>query len=89
MYSRGYDRGIESDGTLRELERDFEESRLQPQPQEEQALPTAARGKSKNKLFSRFDTEDLLIIAIAILVLMDGDPDNDIILIALAFLLFF
>lgn len=89
MYSRGYDRGIESDGTLRELERSFEENRLpQPSPEEE-AVPTAASGRGKKGFFGRFDTEDLLIIAIAILILMDGDPDNDLILIALAVLLFF
>ena len=88
MYSQGYDRGIESDGTLRELERGFEERQLRQQPAEE-AVPAAARGKGKHGIFGRFDTEDLLIIAIAILILMDGDPDNDIILIALALLLFF
>ncbi len=89
MYSRGYDRGIESDGSLRELERDFEENRLvQEAAHQEPTLP-ASVGKGKGKLFSRIDTEDLLIIAIAILILLDGDPDNDIILIALALLLFF
>ncbi len=88
MYSRGYDRGIESDGSLRELERSFEENRLQaPPPHEEEAVPALA--KSKKGLFAHFDMEDLLIIAIAILILMDGDPDNDIILIALALILFF
>ncbi|MBE6678001.1 MAG: hypothetical protein E7597_04315 [Ruminococcaceae bacterium] len=88
MYSRGYDRGIESDGSLRELERSFEENRLQtPPPREEEAVPALAKGKKG--LFAHFDMEDLLIIAIAILILMDGDPDNDIILIALALILFF
>ena len=53
MYSRGYDRGIESDGSLRELERDFEENRLvQEAAHQEPALP-ASVGKGKGKLFSR------------------------------------
>ncbi|MBQ4648170.1 MAG: hypothetical protein IJN86_05095 [Clostridia bacterium] len=88
MYSRGYENGIDSDGMLREYERSFEEERRSADAQpEEQAV--AAMGRSKRSLFNRIDTEDLLIIAIVILILLDGNPDNDIILIALAALLFF
>lgn len=93
MYSRGYERGIESDGVLREMERRYLEEETQTQvptaPDEHQPPATPAFGKGGKKLFSRFDTEDLLIIAIAVLLLLDGEPDNDIIIIALAFLLLF
>lgn len=89
MYSRGYDRGIESDGTLMELERSFEQSHTPPQPPPCEEPPHPTEERSRKRLFGRLDTEDLLIIAIAILILLDGEPDNDLILIALAVLFFF
>ena len=52
-------------------------------------LTEKRRGTGLSKLFSDIKTEDLLLIAIALLLLMDGDPDNDILIIALAFLIFF
>ncbi len=88
MYSRGYDRGIESDGMLKEYERSYEENQMAPPPAEE-ALAHSPHKSGKKKLFGGIDTEDLLILAIALLILMDGEPDNDLILIALAVLLFF
>lgn len=89
MYSRGYDRGIESDGTLMELERSFERHALPDEAPAAESALSANEEKGKRKLFGRIDTEDLLLIAVALLILLDGDPDNDIILIALAVLLFF
>lgn len=91
MYSRGFERGIESDGVLREMERRYEAEEEQstlPPPREASA-PTGCAPKGNKKLFGRFDTEDLLIVAIVLLLLSDGDADNDIIIIALAFLLLF
>lgn len=91
MYSRGYDNGgIESDGVLHELERRYEaRPEMSPPPPQEQIAPASAMGGGIKKLFSRFELEDLLIIAVALIVLLDGNAENDIILIVLAVLLFF
>lgn len=93
MYSRGYERGIESDGSLRDYERSLERAETPAAPAEE-ALAASGECRPKGRggiggLFSAIDKEDLLIIAIALLVLTDGDGDNDLLLIALAFLLLF
>lgn len=75
MYSRSFDTGMESYEPEREAEAFRKEAESRPQ--------------GLARLFSGIKTEDLLLIAIALLLLMDGDPDNDVLLIALAFLLFF
>lgn len=91
MYSHGFDKGIESDGVLKEMERRYEERLSSPPPPPEENVAALAKTEDKGikKLFSHIDMEDLLIIAIALLILLDGEPDNNIIAIALIFLLLF
>ncbi len=84
LYSRTF--GIESDGVYSEPERRYEE----PAP-----LPdTAAMAQPKKGLdikgrLKNIDTEDLLLLAIGALLLLDGTPDNDMLILLIAFLLFF
>ncbi len=75
MYSRSFDNVMESYEPERAAESFHKEGESRP--------------AGLSRFFSGIKTEDLLLIAIAALLLMDGDPDNDVLLIALAFLLFF
>lgn len=84
MYSRSFDNIREPDTYHQE-----ENAYTRNEPAEESAFMQKHRGGGIGKLFSNIKTEDLLLMAIALLLLMDGDPDNDILIIALAFLLFF
>ena len=92
MYSRGFGNNIESDGILREVERRYEENAAQdipamtPCPKEP---PAKERGIDLKRMFKNINIEDLLLLAIGVLLLLDGEPDNDILLIAIVFLLFF
>lgn len=85
MYSRSFDNIREPEGFTHE-----ENAYTQRESAEESfGVEKHRRGGGIGRLFSGIKTEDLLLIAIALLLLMDGDPDNDILIIALAFLLFF
>lgn len=94
MYSRAFGNGIESDGVLHEMERRYEESSAEEAsalqgrhdcpPEKERP-----RGFDLRRILKRISTEDLLLIAIGVLLLLDGEPDNDVLIIAIAFLLFF
>lgn len=91
MYSRGFGNSIEHDSAMYEQEHRYEEAEPISTPAAQCGLAPKERrrGFSLGKLFSDINTEDLLLIAIALLLLLDGDPDNDILLIAIAFILFF
>lgn len=85
MYSRDYG-GIRSDGTLYEMEHGFYE------PREEPPAPAAQseKGLFGGRLASLRDLklDDLLLIAIGVLLLLDSDSDPDsAILLVLAMLL--
>lgn len=102
MYSRSFG-GIESDGQLHQKEnlnrtpseyREFSEEDSLPQreispPAEEKAVEAGGFFKKGGGLFSKISTEDLILLGIALLILLDGNPDNDLLLIALAFIFFF
>lgn len=90
MYSRSFDNNREPDGMPYGAD-----SYGEPEQSAEAFRNDRHHGMEKRrtsglgKLFSGIKTEDLLLIAIALLLLLDGDPDNDVLLIALAFLIFF
>ena len=102
MYSRSFG-GIESDGQLHQEEnlnrtaseyREFSAETQAPQrevapPQEEKAVEAGGFFKKGGGLFSKINAEDLILLGIALLILLDGNPDNDLLLIALAFIFFF
>lgn len=87
MYSRGYG-GIESDGVLHEMERRRSAEGQEPPEALPPAKPAGMFGRLGG-MFSKISIEDLLLIGIALLLLFDGSPDNDILIIVLAFLLLF
>lgn len=102
MYSRSFG-GIDSDGQLHKEENlnrtpsEYREFSGEDAPQRRDSLPSreetaveTGSGFKKNKgLFSKLGTEDLILLGVALLILMDGNPDNDLLLIALAFIFFF
>lgn len=102
MYSRSFG-GIDSDGQLHKeenLNRSPSEYREflngepasqaeAPASQRETAVEAGSFSKKRRGLFSGISTEDLLILGIALLILTDGNPDNDLLLIVLAFIFFF
>jgi len=74
---------------------DRAEHREEAEALREEAIPAGlfrARGGLLDRfgsLFTKINFEDLLLIGIAALLLLDGNPDNDMIVIILAVLLFF
>ena len=96
MYSRGFGAPRQSDFDEQDYPRqpdydEAEDTRSQPPAVEcgGRHPRRSGGGLGLSRLFSGINTEDLLLIAIAVLLLLDGDPDNDILIIALALLLFF
>lgn len=92
MYSRGFGNGIDSDGVLNEVERRYEENNAESVPTVrrcDEAPPEKRGGFDLKRFFGGISLEDLLLVAIGILLLLDGEPDNDILVIAIVLLLFF
>lgn len=92
MYSRAFGNGIESDGVLNEVERRYEENNAESVPtvrRGEDTPPEKRGGFDLKRFFGNISLEDLLLVAIAVLLLLDGEPDNDILVIAIVLLLFF
>ncbi len=88
MYSRDFG-GVQSDGIYSGVLRDVSE---QQQPPSEPAFSPAAE-RNRNSLIDfsflkRLETDDLLIIAIGILLLLDSDISGDMILLFVAAMLF-
>lgn len=90
MYSRDFG-GVQSDGIYSGA---FEDVSEHQQPSSEPAFSAApAAGHGKNGLIDfsflkRLETDDLLIIAIGILLLLDSDMSSDMILLFVAAMLF-
>lgn len=84
MYSRAFD----NDMTYFDREREGFRQEAEEAAAQSEAVSAKPAGGMRG-LLKGIKTEDLLLIAIAVLLLLDGDPDNDILLIALAFLFFF
>ncbi|NLN55527.1 MAG: hypothetical protein GX148_04405 [Clostridiales bacterium] len=96
MYSRNYG-GIQSEGQLYNLQNELK-NELNNERREEprmEALPTFKEGGRSSSIFDKFrgifdhfEIDDLILIAIGVLLLLDGDTDNDILLIVILALLF-
>lgn len=94
MYSRNYG-GIQSEGQLYNLQNELrDEKREEPRLE---TLPVSKDGCEPSRpsifdkfrgIFNHFEIDDLLLIAIGVLLLLDGDMDNDILLIFILALLF-
>lgn len=98
MYSRSFGNNtIESDGVLHEAERRYDENNSGSAPVMSGCGGSDAQspecgcghGHDIRQIFKNISTEDLLLIAIGILLLLDKEQDNDVLLIAIAFLLLF
>ena len=100
MYNSSFG-GIESDGQLHRMQREYAQNAFQVQdqndeeykPQTEAVAETLAKPQSRHGLFSNsflsgMQTDDLILIALGILLLNDSDSDNDILIILIAVLLF-
>lgn len=95
MYNRDFG-GIRSEGQLYNYEREYNASREQAKAEaertepEENAAPVCESKKGLRLDFLRdLRLDDLILIAIGILLLLDSDGDNDMFVLILAFLLFF
>ena len=95
MYNRDFG-GIKSEGQLYNYEREYNESRERAERECERVKPTEMpEPKRETKKGLRLDflrdlkLDDLILIAIGILLLLDSDGDNDMFVLILAFLLFF
>lgn len=99
MYSRDFG-GIKSEGQLYNYEREYNESReraereyersAEKEPCAEREAPVCERKKGLRLDFLRdLKLDDLILIAIGILLLLDSDGDNDMLVLLLAFLIFF
>lgn len=95
MYNRDFG-GIKSEGQLYNYEREYNESRsraeseYEKEPVEERVEPIRERKKGLKLDFLRdLKLDDLILIAIGILLLLDSDGDNDMFVLIIAFLLFF
>ena len=92
MYSRDFG-NIRSEGTLYNLEHGLYEDRGAPEP--DRAEGYAAEAPRKPLAGGIVDTlrglklDDLLIIAIGVLLLRDSEPGNDMIILLVAALLLF
>ena len=95
MYNRDFG-GIRSEGQLYNYEREYNAAREQAKAEaertkpEENAAPVCESKKGLRLDFLRdLRLDDLILIAIGILLLLDSDGDNDMFVLILAFLLFF
>lgn len=90
MYSRSYG-GIESDGDYGK-QACYAPPKVQDPPAPACVESPGAVGGLFDKIkhtLSHLDTDDYILIAIGILLLLDSEEDNDIILVFIAALLFF
>ncbi|MEG2003269.1 MAG: hypothetical protein RRY76_00025 [Clostridia bacterium] len=98
MYSRSTG-GIESDGQLKKFEEQyssqFSKPKEEPLPPQPESIKECA-SKPKMGLFDKakdligsLKMDDLILIAIGVLLLIDSDEDNDIIIVFIIALLFF
>lgn len=77
--------GIESEGTYGQMQR---ENRSAP-PTDEAAEPTFKHEKKHRTSFLKnIETDDLILLGIALLLLLDGDEGNDIFVFIIAALVF-
>ena len=94
MYSRDFG-GIKSEGQLYNYEREYNESRRNENEYAKEHTEEAPKTAIEKKRGFRLDflrdlkLDDLILIAIGILLLLDSDGDNDMFVLILAFLLFF
>lgn len=103
MYSNSFEQSRKS-GVPEEYESQFirrEEPQAEPayQPpapaEEPQAVPVSAKPVGDGilskamSLFRGLEFDDILLIAIGVLLLLDSDEDNDVIVIFIALMLFF
>lgn len=99
MYSRDFGGSI-SEGQLYNLEREYKEAQSReafspppPPPLEEQKRSVPEEREPQKGLRTDFlrnlKLDDLLLIAIGILLLLDSDSENDIFVFLMAFLLMF
>ena len=103
MYNRDFG-GIKSEGQLYNYEKEYNESRARAEreyaaereyekeaPEENtQAVRECGKKKGIKLDFLRdMRLDDLILIAIGVLLLLDSDGDNDMFVLIIAFLLFF
>ncbi len=92
MYSRDFG-GIQSDGQLYNMEREYNNRNYYEPAEEHQPSCQAPQGpthKSTPLGFLRdLKVDDLILIGIGLLLLLDSEEDNNIFVLLIAFLLFF
>jgi hypothetical protein len=84
MFNSSYG-GIESDGMLHGIRQE------QPEPQEPKATEAMAqtkRGLIGSSFLKNIQTDDLILLGIALLLLLDGEGDGDFLIFIIAALIF-
>ncbi len=104
MYSNSFEQSRKGSNVPEEYESQFirreeptPEPTYQPSPPEEppKAVPVSAKPVGEGilskamSLFRGLEFDDILLIAIGVLLLLDSDEDNDVIVIFIALMLFF
>ena len=74
--------GIESEGTYGQLQREQKEQRT------DQSTPVFKQEKKRFSFLKNIETDDLVLLGIALLLLLDGEDDNDIFVFIIAALVF-
>lgn len=93
MYSRDFG-GIQSEGQLYNMEREYNsrnyyEPKDEPQQQPCQHPPMPREKSSPLGFLRDLKVDDLILIGIGLLLLLDSEEDNNIFVLLIAFLLFF
>lgn len=99
MYSRDFG-GIKSDGQLYNYEREYNEARANGYEQADEPSRQASYSEHRQEGIAKpagrsldflrnMSIDDLLLIAITLLLLLDSDGDNDIFALLVVFLLLF
>lgn len=78
---------IRSEGQLYNFQNEYPRPDYVPEPERPVPNSQGITGKLRS-ILGGFETDDLLLIAIGILILLDGDEDNDVLLIFILALLF-
>ncbi len=88
MFNSAYS-GIESDGMYRNMTQEFKESEPSyDPPKEAPAMAPQRKSILGNSFLKNIGVDDLILIGIALLLLLDGEEDNDIFVFIIAALIF-
>lgn len=87
MFNSSYG-GIESDGTLHNMRAEQFHPQESDEPKAKEVFKTEKKGFFGTSFLKNIQTDDLILLGIALLLLLDGDGENDIFVFVIAALVF-